>query len=418
LKTLSVLIIDDSKSQRMFLRGLCLQMGIVDIEEADNGRSALAVMDSRDESFNVLICDLEMPDIDGIELIHLLSARHIRSALIIVSSRERSLLTAVELMASIEGLNVLGALQKPIHIADLNTSLQRYKQQSCEQNLNCKQTERFVLGKDELQRAISERRFVLHYQPKVDLQTHKLIGAEALVRLLTTDNHLIYPNDFIPLCERFRLIDQLSYQVIELAIAQQQRWRDAGLNLCLSINLSAYSFENCDFSSSVIALMKDCTVPADSLIFEVTETGIIQDVGKALAILTRLRLFGYGLSIDDYGTGYSSVKQLSQIPFSELKVDRSLIDGISSKPHLQVIIESTLTMCQKLGIQMVAEGIERPDDWRYLQSIGCNTAQGYLIAPALPEQRFCQWITNGMTFLSQINENIYSVNRRIYPNEV
>ncbi len=402
MKALSVLIIEDSKAQRLFMLELCRQMGITEIAEADNGRSALAVMDSRHEPFDLLICDLEMPDIDGIELINLLSARHIRSGLIIASGLERSLLSAVELMASTEGLYVLGALQKPVAEAELLALVRKYQQDDLKQKQACEQRERLLLGKEELQQALTERRFVLHYQPKIDFATVKLTGAEALVRLQGTDGQLIFPNDFIPLCERFGLIDELSYQVIELAIAQQQRWLAAGLSLSISVNLSAYSFEQSEFSARVIALIKDCAVPPNSLIFEVTETGVIKDIGRALAILTRLRLFGCGLSIDDYGTGYSSVKQLSQIPFTELKVDRSLVDGISTKAHLQVIFESTLSMCQKLGIELVAEGVERPDDWHYLQQAGCNIAQGYLISPPLPEQRFCQWVQNGMTFLSKV----------------
>ncbi|TXH98254.1 MAG: EAL domain-containing protein [Rheinheimera sp.] len=402
MKALSVLIIEDSKAQRLFMLELCRQMGITEIAEADNGRSALAVMDGRSKPFDLLICDLEMPDIDGIELINLLSARHIRSGLIIASGRERSLLSAVELMASTEGLYVLGALQKPVAEAELLALVRKYQQDDLKQKQACEQRERLLLGKEELQQALTERRFVLHYQPKIDFATVKLTGAEALVRLQGTDGQLIFPNDFIPLCERFGLIDELSYQVIELAIAQQQRWLAAGLSLSISVNLSAYSFEQSEFSARVIALIKDCAVPPNSLIFEVTETGVIKDIGRALAILTRLRLFGCGLSIDDYGTGYSSVKQLSQIPFTELKVDRSLVDGISTKAHLQVIFESTLSMCQKLGIELVAEGVERPDDWHYLQQAGCNIAQGYLISPPLPEQRFCQWVQNGMTFLSKV----------------
>jgi EAL domain-containing protein (putative c-di-GMP-specific phosphodiesterase class I)/DNA-binding NarL/FixJ family response regulator len=404
MNALSVLIIEDSKAQRLFMVELCRQMGIAEIAEADNGRSALAVMDGRPEPFDLLICDLEMPDIDGIELINLLSTRNIRSGLIIASGRERSLLSAVELMASTEGLFVLGALQKPVAETELLALVRKYQQDGLKQKQTGVQRERLILGKDQLQQALNDRRFVLHYQPKIDFASAKLIGAEALVRLQTEDDQLIFPNDFIPLCERFGLIDELSYQVIELAIAQQQRWVAAGLDLTLSINLSAYSFEQPEFSARVIALIKDCAVPPNSLIFEVTETGVIKDIGRALAILTRLRLFGCGLSIDDYGTGYSSVKQLSQIPFTELKVDRSLIHGICGKPHLQVIFESTLSMCQKLGIELVAEGVERPDDWRYLLQAGCNTAQGYLISPPLPEQRFSQWVAAGMTFLSQVGE--------------
>lgn len=403
MQAISVLIIEDSAVQRLFLVDLCRQLGIQEIAEADNGRTALSVIGSRLEPFDILICDLEMPDIDGIELINLLSARHISSGLIIASGRERSLLSAVELMASSEGLYVLGTLQKPVCERELLALVHKYRQDGLQQQKRAEQRQQMQLSKEALEQALAERRFVLHYQPKVDMQNQQLKGAEALVRLQLPDLPLIYPNDFIPLCERYRLIDELSYQVIEMAIAQQQRWRDAGLTLSLNINLSATSFEGSEFSSRVVDLMKNCAVPASSLIFEVTETGVIKDIGRALSILTRLRLFGCGLSIDDYGTGYSSVKQLSQIPFTELKVDRSLIHGIATKAHLQVIIESTISMCQKLGIELVAEGVERPDDWQYLRQAGCHVAQGYLISPPVPECRFDEWVRGGMSFLSKLS---------------
>lgn len=400
----TILIVEDSAAQRAVLRQFCQSAGFQHISEAENGRAALATIDANGHPADILICDLEMPEIDGIELINLLSARQISSALIIVSGREKSLLSAVELMATTEGLYVLGAIQKPVQEACFRQLLYQFCQHGLARQRGGAKRSELQLSKEQLQQALNDRRFVLHYQPKIDFASAALVGAEALVRLQAADGQLIFPNDFIPLCERFGLIDELSYQVIELAIAQQQRWLSAGLSLTISVNLSAYSFEQPEFSARVIALIKDCAVPPSSLIFEVTETGVIKDIGRALAILTRLRLFGCGLSIDDYGTGYSSVKQLSQIPFTELKVDRSLVDGISTKPHLQVIFESTLSMCQKLGIELVAEGVERPDDWFYLQQAGCNTAQGYLISPPLPEQRFCQWVQNGMTFLSKVGQ--------------
>ena len=138
--------------------------------------------------------------------------------------------------------------------------------------------------------------------------------------------------------------------------------------------------------------------PSD-LIFEVTETQVIGNIGEALAFLSRLRLHGFGLSIDDYGTGYSSVKQLSQIPFTELKMDRSLIEGVASKSHLQVIFESTLSMCNKLGIDLVAEGIEKHKDWEYLRSAGCHVAQGYYISPPMPSYEVVNWVHAGMPAL-------------------
>lgn len=396
MQVMSVLIVEDSKPQRQYLCDLCAELGIGRIEQAENGRVALNLLQQQTDGFDVLICDLEMPDLDGIELIHLLAQQQIDTAIIIASGREPALMAAVELMATSEGLRVLGSLHKPIAKAALISLLEPYNSQARHAAVH-RQQAKVALSLPELEKELRQHHFLLHYQPKINMQTGQLSGVEALVRL-QLQNNLIFPNDFIPQCEQYKLIDALSYEVVRLATEQHQRWGEAGLDTKISVNLSAISFDNDTFSQNIMALLEQAEVSADSLIFEVTETGIIHDIGKALAILARLRLAGAGLSIDDYGTGYSSIKQLTQIPFTELKIDRSLIDGIADKAHLQVIFESTLDMCNKLGITLVAEGIEKQADWLYLKDAGCHIAQGYYVAPPMPEAALLKWVQDGMPF--------------------
>ncbi|WP_337841571.1 EAL domain-containing response regulator [Rheinheimera sp.] len=398
MNDLSLLVVEDSKTQREYLLSLCREFGCSHLSGAENGREALALIEQGEHDFDILICDLEMPDIDGIELIHLLAARQQRSAILIVSSREAALISAVEFMATTEGLYVLGSLQKPVQRSSLLEKLHLYKGRVESQQHKVPAVSAPVLGKAELQQALAERRFVLHYQPKIEFASGELTEVEALVRL-KYDERIVFPNDFIQLCENYQLIDQLSYEVVRMAAEQQQRWAAQGFAIKIAVNLSAVSFDNDEFSKNIMALLKQADVAAKGLTFEVTETSVIRDIGKALSILTRLRLAGAGLSIDDYGTGYSSVKQLAQIPFTELKVDRSLIKGIAGKSHLQVIFESTLQMCMKLGIVVVAEGIETEADWNYLSGAGCHVGQGYFISPPMPEDKLFSWWQAGMNFL-------------------
>lgn len=399
MKDISVLVVEDSKVQREYMLGLCRDFGITELMAAENGQIALDIIETESTQFDILICDLEMPGIDGIELIHLLAARKQRSAILIVSGREASLISAVELMATTEGLHVLGSMQKPVQRNTLIDMLQLYKGRvESKQLVSQHAPVQYNLSQQDLELALQQHKFVLHFQPKIDMATGQLAGAEALVRMQGPDK-IIFPNDFIHLCEQYHVIDQLSYEVVRLAADQQRQWQAQGLDIKVAVNLSAVSFDNDEFSKNIMDLMKQADIAADRLTFEVTETSVIQDMGKALAILTRLRLAGAGLSIDDYGTGYSSVKQLSQIPFTELKIDRSLINGISAKSHLQVIFESTLHMCGKLGITVVAEGIEAEADWRYLAGAGCNIAQGYYVSPPMPQDKFYDWWQAGMNYL-------------------
>lgn len=393
-----VLIVEDSPCQAEYLSELCRACGIRKLARAENGRVALDMIDKVDAGFDILICDLEMPDLDGIELIHLLAARNTNSALIIVSSREQSLISAVELMAVTEGIYVLGSIRKPVPQGALEALIKDYRGKAVGQAKGSSRLN-MALSMEELESGLLQHQFVLHYQPKICMDNGMLHGLEALVRFRHPERGLLYPGDFIELCEHKGLIDQLSFEVITMAIQQLLLWNQQGFAPRISVNLSGRSFSNSAFTQDVMKLLTQAAIAPSDLIFEVTETQVIGNIGEALAFLSRLRLHGFGLSIDDYGTGYSSVKQLSQIPFTELKMDRSLIDGVASKSHLQVIFESTLSMCNKLGIDLVAEGIEKSKDWDYLRGAGCHVAQGYYISPPMPSQEVVNWVHAGMPAL-------------------
>lgn len=398
MPSLKVLIVEDSPCQAEYLSTLCRSFGISELVTAENGLVALELIDKTEVSFDILICDLEMPDLDGIELIQLLAHRHTSSALIVVSSREQSLISAVELMAVTEGIDVLGSIRKPVSADALEALIKNFRGQAV---LKTKGSagDSLVLTTQELKQGLEQHQFVLHYQPKLVMDNGMLHGLEALVRFRHPERGLLYPGDFIELCEQNGLIDQLSFEVISMALQQLVAWNQQGFTPKVSVNLSGRSFSNSAFTHDVIKLLSQAAIAPADLIFEVTETVVIDNIGGALAFLSRLRLHGFGLSIDDYGTGYSSVKQLSQIPFTELKMDRSLIDGIASKSHLQVIFESTLSMCNKLGIALVAEGIEKAKDWDYLRLAGCHVAQGYYISPAMPSHEIVSWVRAGMPAL-------------------
>ncbi|MBU1620325.1 MAG: EAL domain-containing response regulator [Gammaproteobacteria bacterium] len=395
MQVTSALIVEDCKSYSQYLYNLCAQLGLDRIEQAENGKAALESLQHY-SAYDVLICDLEMPECDGIELIHQLSRDKINAGLIIVSGKEPLLISAVENMARAGGLKVLGSLKKPFHSGKLAAMLS--SAHTAVPANTCKKWQDLapLYSLQRVKEALELHQLVQSYQPKIDMATGQLLSVETLARLQLSPNQQISPDHFIPQCEEFHLIEQLSFDMIKQAAEQQKLWQQAGLTVKVAINLSASSL-SCDlFASQLLQLIRESQIKPEQLIFEVTESAVIRDTGKALSLLARLRLMGAGLSIDDYGTGYSSVKQLSQIPFTELKMDRSLISGIARTPQLQVIFESTLSMCQRLGIKVVAEGIETQADWDYLVAAGCDTAQGFFIAPAMSAEQLYQWWLNGM----------------------
>ncbi|MGC9386546.1 MAG: EAL domain-containing response regulator [Hydrogenovibrio sp.] len=407
----SVLIVEDSKTQRVLLETLCADLGIATVLSAKNGRQAIDKLMSVPQ-IDLVICDLELPKIDGIEMLYLIGKRRKNFALLVMSGREQSLISAVELMAKSEGFYTLGAHKKPVKESDLTAVLhrfnrdelsritQRFNRDQLSHILQSKAYKQTQISPADIKAALLDNQFALHFQPKVSCKKQTLQGVEALIRWQHPLHGMVSPGEFIPMAVEYNLIDLITLWVIQKAISTLDDWHKKGLKTRISVNLSAKSFEGPGFAQQVLNLLSERKIDPKRLVFEVTETELIRDIGMALRLLTKLRLCGFGLSIDDYGTGQSSIKQLTQIPFTELKVDRSLIDGIHAQDHLKVIFESTLRMSHKLNIEVVAEGIEKVADWQYLANSGCDLAQGFLICPPVSEEVLRKWVKNGHKFLT------------------
>ncbi len=377
----SILIVEDSPTQRGWLVAYFKNYGFTKIVEAENG--AIAKRLTEDLTFDLIVCDLEMPVMDGIELIQNLAEKKVPTPMIIASQRERNLISSVELMATMSGVNVMGSLQKPFTIDELDGLMDSYLHQKAVLEKAEETSEPDYINFDYIRSAIIAGQITLQYQPKIRINDNSISGIEALVRLIGPSGELIYPDSFIGLCERTGLIDDLTFEVVKHCFQQLEEWNAQGIDVPMSINLSARSFNNKLFCEQLVSTVKGSGYLATQLIFEVTETAVTSDFSNALSVLSQLRLLGCGLSIDDYGTGYSSVKLLTQIPFTELKLDRSLVDGITSNKHLQAIFTSTRDMCYKLKLNLVCEGIESETDRQFLVDNHCEYGQGYLFSKPL-----------------------------------
>jgi EAL domain-containing protein (putative c-di-GMP-specific phosphodiesterase class I) len=244
----------------------------------------------------------------------------------------------------------------------------------------------------ELAQAITEGRIEVHYQPKVDMLTGIVRGVEALARWQHSRLGFVAPDQFIAIAEREGMIQALTMSVMSHALAQAARWNAHGLRLSMAINLSPCLLESAALVQQVVDLVAHHGLRPDQVMLEITESSVVDCMGVALGVLARLRLKGLGLSIDDYGTGFSSMQQLARIPFNELKIDRSFVRDASRRPNLRVILQSALDMARQLGLSSVAEGIETLEDWKMVQRCGCNVGQGYLIARPMPAEDLPRWL--------------------------
>jgi EAL domain-containing protein (putative c-di-GMP-specific phosphodiesterase class I)/CheY-like chemotaxis protein len=397
----SLLIVDDSAVQRQHGAKLCRELGIKLIYEASNGSEALQLLSMLVLLPSVMIVDLEMPGMDGVELIQQLQQRGLAVALIVVSSRESVLIESVQNMSRILGFSVLDGLQKPLTLPGLRSALARYRVPGSA----APSPQPAVMGpidRTELAAAIENGEIVPYYQPKVDMRTGIVRGAEALARWHHSKLGLLPPDCFVAQAEQQGLIHALTLSMMEQVVRQAAMWSAHGFELSIAVNISAQLLDSPDIVQNISALLERRALPPAQIILEITEGTVATHLAAALGMLARMRLKGFGLSIDDYGTGFSSMQQLARIPFTELKIDRSFVNGANQRKNLRVILQSALDMARRLELVTVAEGIETMEDWRLLQEFGCMMGQGYLIAKPMPAAALPAWLKSHNSRLSEL----------------
>jgi predicted signal transduction protein with EAL and GGDEF domain len=246
----------------------------------------------------------------------------------------------------------------------------------------------------ELRRALEGGQLVLHYQPKVELKSGSVIGAEALVRWRHPKRGLVPPNEFIALAERGGLIKRLTRWVLDEAVGQCESWRKAGTRLPVSVNLSARNLQDVQLLDEVPEMLARRSLEPDLLALEITETAVMSDAPRAMETLRGLRASGVGLAVDDFGTGYSSLVYLRKLPVSQLKIDKSFVIGMAAQEEEdEIIVRSTTDLGHHLGLQVVAEGVEDRPTFDKLTRLGCDAAQGYYMARPMTAQDLGTWLT-------------------------
>jgi EAL domain-containing protein (putative c-di-GMP-specific phosphodiesterase class I)/CheY-like chemotaxis protein len=388
MASLRFLVVEDHSFQRWVLGHLLEGMGAKHVYTASDGKAALELLGEVDPPIDVVVSDLDMPGMDGMEFI-----RHVGEAknpitLIVASALDRSLVSTVEAMTKAYGVNLLGAIEKPATAKKLQALLASYRpaRQRARPSIE-------HIPTSEMARAVKEGQFEAFFQPKVDVATGRMKGAEANARWRHPTHGLIAPAAFITTLEATGLIDALTQSILKSAAANCMRWRGAGLDVSVSVNLSLTMLSDTGLADRMRGLVEAEGLEARHVIFEVTESAAAGDLGKALENLSRLRMKGFGLSIDDYGTGYSSMERLARVPFTELKIDKSFVQNAEASSR--AMLESSLEMAQKLRITAVAEGVESEEQLEMLRGLGCPLAQGYFIAKPMDSFAFMDWIRSG-----------------------
>jgi EAL domain-containing protein (putative c-di-GMP-specific phosphodiesterase class I)/CheY-like chemotaxis protein len=386
---LCFLVAEDHDFQRHTLVGMLKHLGAKQVVDAADGHSALALFRDSATTVDIIISDLDMPGMDGMELIRHIGEAEVPVSMILSSAIDQAVLSSVQAMTKAYGIPLLAAIEKPVTLKKLEAAIERY--QPLQPRSDRPRAPNSPFSIDEIRHGLQNGEFEPFFQPKIELGTGRVDSVEALARWRHPDRGIVGPYAFIGVMEDGGMIDDLTWVMLQSSARQRREWAEHGLELAVSVNLSLKSLVDTEIADRITQIVRGERIEPSTIILEVTESAAMTQVPRALENLARLRMRGFRLSIDDYGTGYSSMQQLTRIAFTELKIDQSFVMNAVDDTACRVILESSIEMARKLKLTSVAEGAETRAHWDLLQRLGCDIVQGYFIARPMAAADLAKW---------------------------
>lgn len=390
IEHLHFLVAEDNEFQRHWLTVMLTKLGAQLVTEAENGRIALDMLSDESRRIDISFIDLNMPGMDGIELIRHLANRDHQGAIVLTSALGSALLFSVETMSKAYGIKLLGTFEKPATPEILQEMISRYR--PGEQRIGKQANPLPAFTLEQILHGLENGQFEPFFQPKVELTTGKVKAVEAFARWRHPQHGLVMPAAFIPVLEAGGHMEQLTWVIIRNCVETCRAWHERGLMLSVSINLAAASLAEPGLTERILALLNEKGIEPSYITFEITELMAMTDSPICLENLARMRMRGFGLSVDDYGTARSNMQQLLRIPFLDLKIDRSFVAGAGTNEHMRLALSSSLDLARKLHRNSAAVGVETREDWDLLRDLGCTYAQGYYIAKPMEREAVPGWV--------------------------
>ena len=366
-----VLIIDDDDEIRDILDELLSRSYVC--TTSSSAANALTLLAT--ESFDLILSDISMPGMTGLEMMPYLANLAPRSVVVMISG-QLMIESAIDAMRS----GAFDYITKPFDLAQVKSVVKRaldHGRQLHNSNAGTALKDKAV---ERLRDALREDAFVVHYQPQVDIQSGRVVGAEALVRWDDHERGLRLPGEFIPLAEETGLIVELGESVLRVACAQARQWRASGLtDFQVAVNVSPQQLQQEHFADTVAEVLETTGLPARNLEIEVTETSLMQDPEAGIRTLNALRSMGVKIAIDDFGTGYSSLGYLKRLPIDSVKLDASFVKDATRHPDDAALVMAIITLAHNLRKKVIAEGIESADQLAFLRLLRCDEGQGYFL---------------------------------------
>lgn len=388
---MKIMVLDDEPFMLSLCQRILSNLGYHHVTTQDDALAALAQLQAGTHP-DVILLDLNMPDMDGIEFLRQLQHIDYQGGILLVSGENRQILTTAYNLAKAYTLQVIGHLQKPLDPSALAPLLATWQTDTTKQTLTIPDATTSEITPQAIEQGLNTGQFVNFYQPQINIAAGQVAGMEALVRWQHPEWGRVPPDRFIGIAEQCGLIQTLTQQVAQQAIRDAARWQAAGFPAGVAINISMADLSRMDLPEFFIQLAGQHGLRPEHLTLEITESRLLEDLRTPLDILIRMRLKRIRLSIDDFGTGFSNLAQLMNLPFTELKIDRKFVQGATDGDAARAILESSVTLAKRLNMHIVAEGVETQTDWNRIAALGCDFAQGYLISPPLPATAVIAWL--------------------------
>ena len=398
----SVLIVDDDPTQVAILHAYFTSLKIANVKGTNNASDGLAYVNSKNSQIDLIVIDLQMPEMDGLEFLRHLSNLKYSSKLAIISGVKSDLLEHAARLAKMHNLNLIGQIPKPVTKSALDNLFLKNNYENGVVN----SSEKYFITQNDFSNAMKNNEIAPYYQPKIDVQTGKIIGAEALVRWNKAGVGFISPEVLIKFAESNGRIEELTFYLFNKTIKSAIEFLEFDPAQVFATNLSPVMAKNLALPDQLLSRIKAHGLASKNFSFEVTENNVLHLDAITLEVLSRLRILDFDVAIDDFGTGSSNIQTLRDFPYSELKIDRAFVSNVTSDIFSEETVRAAVALAHEQDMKIVAEGIEDIKTFNFIKSQGIEYAQGYLFSKALCHDDYLSFIkTNARGFDT---ENMYT----------